>query len=109
MFERLKKRAAFVTGWCWDWRPWFPPIKSPEPPQPQRIHGRRFLEALKEAGVIRPEDYIQRVVIDVSLFDAVKIYVQRIGDENLYDHEVQNLLSAALRELGNSQELRRAV
>lgn len=49
------------------------------------IHGRRFLEALENAGVIQRADRIRRVVIDADLNRAVMVYVERLGDERLID------------------------
>lgn len=51
--------------------------------RPARIHGRKFLQALMDVGVIRPEDYVRRVVIDASMDSAVLVYVERLGDERL--------------------------
>jgi hypothetical protein len=47
------------------------------------IHGREFLEALAEAGVIRNEDHVRRVIIDAAVDTAVVIYVERYGDDRL--------------------------
>ncbi len=55
----------------------------PEPDRPQRIHSRKMLDALIEAGIIRREDYVRRVVIDVQVGCAVILHVERFGDERL--------------------------
>lgn len=52
---------------------------------PRRIHGRHFLEALMGAGVISPGSYVRRIVIDASIDSAVKVYIERIGDERILD------------------------
>lgn len=53
------------------------------PDRPKRITGRKLLEALGDAGIIKVGDYVRRVVIDASIDDAVRVYVERIGDERL--------------------------
>jgi hypothetical protein len=47
--------------------------------------GRQFAKALEEAGVISDLNTVQRIVIDVNGWDAVQVYVQRIGDSRLLD------------------------
>jgi hypothetical protein len=47
------------------------------------IHGRKFLEALAETGIISVDDHIRRVIIDASVDSAVTMYVERFGDERL--------------------------
>lgn len=42
-----------------------------------------ILEALEEAGVIRREDRIRRVVIDLKVGEVPVIYVERYGDLKL--------------------------
>lgn len=54
-----------------------------DPDKPRRIHGRKFLEALGDAGIIRAGDYVRRVVIDASVDNAVIVYAERIGDDRL--------------------------
>lgn len=49
------------------------------------IHSKAFQQALIDAGVIRTEDRVRRVVIDVQVGEAVKLYVERYGDERLLD------------------------
>lgn len=49
--------------------------------RPSRIHARKFLEALRDAGIIRSEDYVRRVVIDAEVNSALRVYVERWGDE----------------------------
>jgi len=50
-----------------------------------RMHGRKMLDALKEAGIIRDGDYVHRVVIDITIDKAVIMYVERYGDTRLLD------------------------
>lgn len=47
------------------------------------IHGKKFVQALLDAGVVRSEDHVRRVVIDASYDGAVVMYVERYGDERL--------------------------
>jgi hypothetical protein len=75
--------------------------------RPLRIHGRRFLDALTDAGIIRREDYVCRVVIDASIDSAVKVYVQRYGDERLLDAGLLSGLLAGLTVTGEEQEITR--
>lgn len=49
--------------------------------KPVRITGRAFLEALRDAGVIRPDDYARHVVIDAHLDRSLRVLTDRIGDE----------------------------
>lgn len=51
----------------------------------RRITGRRFIEALREAGIIHHGDYVRRVVIDADLNAACMVYLERFGDERLID------------------------
>ena len=55
--------------------------------RPLRMLGRdqRIYDALKDAGIIRENDYVRRVIIDINVTDAVVIYIERIGDERLLD------------------------
>ena len=55
--------------------------------RPLRMHGRdqRIYDALTEAGIIRENDYVRRVIIDINVTDAVVIHVERYGDERLLD------------------------
>ena len=50
---------------------------------PKRILGRKFLQALLDAGIIQHGDYVRRVVIDASVNDALVVHVERWGDERL--------------------------
>ena len=49
------------------------------------ILGQEFVDKLFELGVINTDDLITRVVIDAPYDGAVKIYVERFGDERLID------------------------
>jgi len=50
-----------------------------------RIHGRKFIEAPLESGIITKEEFVRRVVIDVSVDNAVFMYVERFGDSRLLE------------------------
>ncbi len=62
------------------------PEREPDK-RPLRMHGRdpRILDALKQAGIIRENDYVRRVIIDINAADAVVVYIERYGDERLLD------------------------
>lgn len=45
-----------------------------------RIHGRKLLQALMDAGIIRKGEYVRRVVIDAGVNTAVVIYKECYGD-----------------------------
>jgi hypothetical protein len=47
------------------------------------VHSRKVLQALVDAGVIREEDKIRRVIIDLDVGEIAKMYVERFGDERL--------------------------
>ncbi|HEY5396209.1 MAG TPA: hypothetical protein VIL16_12510 [Trebonia sp.] len=47
--------------------------------------GRAFAKALEEAGVVTDLNTVQRIVIDINGWDAVHVYVERIGDSRLLD------------------------
>ena len=49
-----------------------------------RIHGRGFIKALTDAGILREGDYVSRVVIDIDVDGAVTLTIERFGDERLY-------------------------
>lgn len=51
----------------------------------KRILGHVFAQALADAGVVSDLNTISRIVIDVTANDAVKVHVQRFGDERLID------------------------
>lgn len=55
----------------------------PETARPTRMHGRKMLEALTEAGIIRNGDYVRRVIIDIAVDNAVVVHVERYGDTRL--------------------------
>jgi len=50
-----------------------------------RIVGKKFIEALLESGVITRDEFVRRVVIDVSYDDAVVMHVERYGDSRLLE------------------------
>jgi len=68
-----------------------------ETPKPVRIAGRKLLAVLTEHGIIRPGDYVTRVVIDIPVDGAVRLYVERIGDNRLLD-VVSTLNGVEIRE-----------
>jgi hypothetical protein len=49
------------------------------------IHGKRFIEALLESGVVTKDERVRRVVIDASADNAVVMYVERYGDSRLIE------------------------
>ena len=49
------------------------------------IYGSKFAQALLDAGVIRAEDRVRRVVIDASADGPIVMYVERYGDERLLE------------------------
>jgi hypothetical protein len=55
----------------------------PETARPMRMLGRKMLEALTEAGIIRDGDYVRRVIIDIAVDNAVVLHVERYGDTRL--------------------------
>lgn len=59
------------------------------PERPKRLHsrGQPVFAALIEAGIIRENDYVRRVVIDIdiSTSSGVVIHVERYGDERLLE------------------------
>ena len=50
-----------------------------------RIMAHVFAKALEEAGVISDLDNIERIVIDVQVYQPIRVHVQRLGDERLID------------------------
>ena len=58
-----------------------------EAARPLRMHGRsqKVFDALTDAGIIRENDYVRRVIIDINVSAAVVIHVERYGDERLLD------------------------
>jgi hypothetical protein len=47
------------------------------------IHSKSLFEALVKAGVVREDEQIRRIVVDAQAGSAVRIYVDRFGDERL--------------------------
>ena len=70
-----------------------------EPARPRRLHGRsqEVLDALKAAGIVRDNDYVRRVIIDINVDCAVVVHVERYGDERLLDL-VRTLDGTEIRE-----------
>jgi hypothetical protein len=50
---------------------------------PKKILGRKFIQALLDAGVVTPGEAVRRVVIDAEVNEVVVMYVERFGDERL--------------------------
>lgn len=48
---------------------------------PRRILSREMFGVLTDAGIIRPGDYVRRVIIDIEVGQAVIVHVERYGDE----------------------------
>jgi hypothetical protein len=53
------------------------------PDSPKKILGRKFIQALLDAGVVTPGEAVRRVVIDADVNEIVVMYVERFGDERL--------------------------
>ena len=55
--------------------------------RPQRVHGRspELWDALRDAGIVREEDYARRVIIDISVTSAVTIYIERYADTRVLE------------------------
>lgn len=49
------------------------------------MHANHMFAFLTEAGIIRKDDYVRRVVIDVQVGNAVVIHVERYGDDRLLE------------------------
>jgi hypothetical protein len=49
------------------------------------LHSKEFIDALIASTIIAKEDLVTRVIIDVQVDRVVTLYVERIGDERLYD------------------------
>ena len=66
---------------------------------PHRLHGRsqEIYDALRLAGIIRPDDHVRRVIIDISVDSAVIVYIERYGDSRLLDLVIPVLGSAEIR------------
>jgi len=55
--------------------------------KPLRMHGRsqEIYDALRLAGIIRPDDHVRRVIIDIDASSAVLIYIERYADTRVLD------------------------
>lgn len=53
-----------------------------EKDKPHRIHGRseELWNALRDSGIVREDDYVRRVIIDIDVRSAVTIYIERYAD-----------------------------
>lgn len=64
---------------------------------PKRMHGRHFLNALVDAGIIAPPErgeFISGVTITASVGGAVTIDVHRFADDRLY--RIEELVKSAI-------------
>lgn len=54
--------------------------------KPKRIHWRseELYQALIDAGIVRKNDYVRRVVIDIQVGHAVQVHVERFADERVF-------------------------
>lgn len=55
------------------------------PPMTTPLRGRDVIAALIKAGILREEDRIQRVVIDIAVDRLVVVHVQHLGDTRILD------------------------
>lgn len=46
------------------------------------ILGKQMLEHLVHIGLIKDSQGLQRVVLDIAIDDAMRLYIQRIGDND---------------------------
>src|SRR6266568_4732795 len=88
LFDEPPQRGGYSSG---DTRvdqlkpPSLPPHEDPD--VPQRLHGRRFLEALHNAGIINykgNDKYVYGVTIEAFIDSAVKLTVYRYADDRVY-------------------------
>lgn len=56
---------------------------SQQPSAPRLITGEQFAAYLEQAGIIRPEDRVRRVVIDAQVGAAVQLFIERFGDDRM--------------------------
>lgn len=58
-----------------------------EKDKPHRIHGRseELWNALRDSGIVREDDYVRRVIIDIDVRSAVTIYIERYADTRALD------------------------
>jgi hypothetical protein len=56
-------------------------------PKPQRIHGRseELWNALRDSGIVRDDDYVRRVIIDIDVRSGVTIYIERFADTRMLE------------------------
>jgi hypothetical protein len=55
--------------------------------KPQRIHGRSpgLWDALRDSGIVREDDYVRRVIIDIDVRSAVTVYIERYADTRVLE------------------------
>ena len=55
--------------------------------RPHRLHGRsqEIYDALQAAGIIREDDHVRRVIIDIDAGSAVLIYIERFADTRVLE------------------------
>ena len=47
------------------------------------IMGKQFIDALLAAGIVRVEDMVSRVVIDVRADRTIKLFIERHADDRI--------------------------
>ena len=52
-----------------------------------RMHGRHFIRALMDAGIIKPGEYVTGVTIEADFRKAVTLTVHRFADDRLLPFE----------------------
>jgi hypothetical protein len=71
--------APLLACWnCWEETPM-------ERSHPSVILSKTLYKALVQAGVVRDDDQVTRVVIDAKMDHVVRIHVERLGDVRLLD------------------------
>lgn len=53
------------------------------PPRPKALSTKVFFRALFDAGVLREDEAIKRIVIDADAGNVVMLYIERFGDDRL--------------------------
>ena len=69
--------------------------------RPRLLHPRnaKIYEALKAAGIIRDNDHVRRVIIDINVDYAIVVYIERYGDERLLNL-IRTMDGAEIRHAG---------
>lgn len=82
------------------------PDEPRTPSRPRRITSEHLHDALVNAGVVRAEEHIRRIVIDAQAGQAVVIHVERFGDARLLD-VVRGLDGVEIREAPTTRQVQR--